>query len=84
MAAPASQPRAATNLDGNLARIVLPTGTIPSYEQYVIGRNSLVPGIEEFRGIPYATVPARWQHAVLRDQLPEDIFYATQNGYVLS
>lgn len=84
MAALESQPRGATNLDGNLPRIVLPTGTIPSYEQYVIGRKSTVPGIDEFRGIPYANVPARWQHAILRDRLPQDFFYATKNGYVIS
>jgi hypothetical protein len=84
MAAPEGQPRVATNLDGDLPQVVLPTRTIPSYEQCVVGRHSLVPGIEEFRGIPYATVPARWQHALLRDRLPEDVFYATQNGYVPS
>lgn len=83
-AAREGQPRVALTLDGDLPKVVLPTRTIPSYEQYLIGRNSLVPGIEEFRGIPYGKVSARWQHALLRDQLPEDIFYATQNGYVAS
>lgn len=82
MAAREGQPCVATKVDGDLPRIVLPTRTIPSYEQYLIGQDSLVPGIEEFRGIPYATIPARWQHALLRDRLPEDTFYATQNGYV--
>jgi hypothetical protein len=78
------QPRVATKLDGDLPKIVIPTRTIPSYEQYLIGRHSMVPGIEEFRGIPYATVPARWQHALIRDRLPKDIFHATKNGYVAS
>ncbi|KAJ5689206.1 carboxylesterase [Penicillium macrosclerotiorum] len=80
MAARGGQPRVATRVDGDFPRIVLPTQTIPSYEQHLIGQDSLVPGIEEFRGIPYATIPARWQHALLRERLPEDIFYATQNG----
>ncbi|KAJ5753035.1 alpha/beta-hydrolase [Penicillium odoratum] len=60
--------------------VVLPTKTIPSYEQRVIGELAEIEGIEEFRGIPYGIVPARWQHAVLRDKLPEDIFHATKNG----
>ncbi|RAL01233.1 carboxylesterase [Aspergillus ibericus CBS 121593] len=60
--------------------VTVPTQTSPSRLQRVIGRKSAIPGIEEFRGIPYGTVPARWQHAVLRDRLPQDVFDATRNG----
>ncbi|PYI02469.1 carboxylesterase [Aspergillus sclerotiicarbonarius CBS 121057] len=60
--------------------VTVPTQTLPSHLQRVIGRKSAIPGIEEFRGIPYGIVPARWQHAVLRDRLPRDVFDATQNG----
>ncbi|BCS04223.1 uncharacterized protein AKAW2_80024S [Aspergillus luchuensis] len=60
--------------------VIVPTQTSPSYPQRVIGRKSAISGIEEFRGIPYGTVPARWQHALLRDRLPRDEFDATRNG----
>lgn len=60
--------------------VIVPTQTSPSHPQRVIGRKSPISGIEEFRGIPYGTVPARWQHAVLRDRLPQDEFDATRNG----
>jgi hypothetical protein len=63
--------------------ISLPTLTVPSYEQKVIGKkSSSAPGIEEFRGIPYGIVPARWQHSLLRKNLPEDMFDASSNGFV--
>ncbi|KAJ5959868.1 alpha/beta-hydrolase [Penicillium vulpinum] len=65
---------------GSSLEVILPTNTIPSYEQRVIGKASSIPGVEEFRGIPYGTVPARWQHGLLRDRLPLDIFDATKNG----
>ena len=65
---------------GHLVEVVLPTQTSPSYQQRVIGKASDIPGIDEFRGIPYGIVPARWQHALLRDRLPQDVFYATHNG----
>lgn len=60
--------------------VTVPTQTSPSHLQRVVGRKSAIPGIEEFRGIPYGIVPARWQHAVLRDRLPHDLFDATRNG----
>ncbi|OJK04325.1 hypothetical protein ASPACDRAFT_21436 [Aspergillus aculeatus ATCC 16872] len=60
--------------------VTLPTHTNPSYEQRVHGKPSPIPGVEEFRGIPYGSVPARWQHAQLRDRLPHDAFDATHNG----
>lgn len=62
--------------------VSLPTWTQPSITQTVIGKRGFVDGIEEFRGIPYGKITGRWQHAVLLDQLPEDIFDATHNGYV--
>lgn len=47
--------------------------------QKVIGKASH-PAVQEFRGIPYASVPGRWRHSVLRHRLPTDTFYATKNG----
>ncbi|KAJ5731858.1 alpha/beta-hydrolase [Penicillium malachiteum] len=70
----------ATDIGGDVVEVVLPTHTTPSYEQRIIGKTSLASGIEEFRGVPYGIVPARWQHSSLRDRLPDDIFYATKNG----
>ncbi|PYH42272.1 carboxylesterase [Aspergillus saccharolyticus JOP 1030-1] len=60
--------------------VTLPTHTAPSYGQRIHGRPSSITGVEEFRGIPYGIVPARWQHAQLRDRLPQDTFDATRNG----
>ncbi|PYH96659.1 alpha/beta-hydrolase [Aspergillus ellipticus CBS 707.79] len=60
--------------------VLLPSHTTPPSLQRVIGCKSPIAGVEEFRGIPYGIVPARWQHAQLRDRLPEDIFYARRNG----
>jgi hypothetical protein len=60
--------------------VTLATLTTPSYEQQVVGKQSIIPGIEEFRGIPYGIVPGRWQHALLRDRLPQNVFDATRNG----
>lgn len=48
--------------------------------QEIIGRISDVPGVEEFRGIPYGLVPGRWQHSVIRKELPSEVFYAVRNG----
>lgn len=36
--------------------------------------------IEEFRGIPYGTVPGRWQHSRPLSRLPRDVFDATTHG----
>lgn len=59
----------------------LPTSSVPSQIQTVIGKRSTISDdIEEFRGIPYAQVPGRWEHSCLRDRLPRDIFDATKNG----
>ncbi|KAJ5937821.1 alpha/beta-hydrolase [Penicillium verhagenii] len=69
-----------TDVGTGLVEVLLPTKTAPSYEQRVIGRESDIEGVEEFRGIPYGIVPSRWQHASLRDRLPTDIFHATKNG----
>lgn len=61
----------------------LPTSTVPTYEQTLIGTTSAyVADIEEFRGIPYGNVPGRWQHSVMRTHLPTDVFDASRNGYV--
>jgi hypothetical protein len=59
----------------------LRTSSIPSYFQTIVGRRPPISDdIEEFRGVPYAHVPGRWEHSQLRDRLPRDIFDATQNG----
>ncbi|KAH7056034.1 Alpha/Beta hydrolase protein [Macrophomina phaseolina] len=63
------------------AVVALPTSTVPSYIQTVVGQQSPISeDIEEFRGIPYAYVPGRWEHSQLRDRLPRDIFDARKNG----
>lgn len=60
------------------------THTSPSYEQVVLGRQSLLtPAVEEFRGIPYGDVPARWEHSLLRRSLPQDVYDASRHGYVI-
>lgn len=59
----------------------LPTASVPSYIQTVVGKRSAISDdIEEFRGIPFARVPGRWEHSRLRDRLPRDIFDATEHG----
>lgn len=59
----------------------LPTISIPSHIQTIIGKRSAISDdIEEFRGIPYAHVPGRWEHSRLRDCLPRDMFDGTENG----
>jgi hypothetical protein len=63
------------------AIVTLPTSTSPEYVQQVVGRKSqLSSDIEEFRGIPYGVVPARWEHSLLRQSLPQDIYDASSNG----
>lgn len=59
----------------------LPTTSVPSHIQTVVGKRSAISDdIEEFRGVPYAYVPGRWEHSRLRDRLPRDVFDATENG----
>lgn len=59
----------------------LPTISVPSHIQLVVGKRSAISDdIEDFRGIPYAHVPGRWEHARLRYRLPRDTFDATENG----
>lgn len=59
--------------------VTLPGVTPP---QTITGRPSpLFPdSIQEFRGIPYGTVPGRWRHSSLRPRLPSDNYDATKNG----
>ncbi|THY38565.1 hypothetical protein D6C97_10486 [Aureobasidium pullulans] len=61
--------------------VEVPTATTPSRIQVVIGIKSETENIEEFRGIPYGQVNARWEHSSVRDSLPSDVFRALQNGY---
>ena len=61
--------------------VQLPVFSDPSYIQTVVGKRSAIDdNIEEFRGIPYAHVPGRWEHSRLRDRLPRDIFDSTEDG----
>ncbi|UPK92971.1 hypothetical protein LCI18_003906 [Fusarium solani-melongenae] len=63
------------------AIVRLRTSSIPSYIQTIVGKRSPISDdIEEFRGIPYAHVPGRWEHSRLRDRLPRDVFDAGENG----
>jgi len=39
--------------------------------------------IVQFRGIPYASIPARFRQSKLVEQLSQQPFDATQPGYVL-
>lgn len=80
MAALEEQLSLQTDVGPGLVEILLPTKTVPSYEQRVVGKTAEIEGVEEFRGIPYGIVPGRWQHALLRDRLPVNIFNATKNG----
>lgn len=63
------------------AVVWLPTWESPAFAQTIVGKASSVsPDLEEFRGIPYGTVTARWEHSQLRTRLPRDVFDATKNG----
>ncbi|CAK7204981.1 hypothetical protein SEUCBS139899_007744 [Sporothrix eucalyptigena] len=65
----------------NSPSVRLPTWEFPSTLQTVIGKISPTSDdLEEFRGIPYGTVTARWEQSQLCTRLPSDIFNATQNG----
>ena len=62
-------------------KVLLPTLTVPSHEQWIIGKTSpLSSDLEEFRGIPFGFVPRRWQHSEIRLSLPSDRYDASQNG----
>ncbi|KAI9147081.1 Para-nitrobenzyl esterase [Paramyrothecium foliicola] len=64
-----------------MATVLLPTYSVPSYAQTIVGKQSPISDdVEEFRGIPYGHVPGRWEHSRLRDRLPSDTFDATKNG----
>ncbi|CAI7667148.1 unnamed protein product [Penicillium bialowiezense] len=66
---------------GQTPIVRLPTSSVPSHIQTVVGKRSAISeDVEEFRGIPFAHVPGRWEHSRLRDCLPRDIFDATENG----
>lgn len=82
MAALEEQVSLPTGVDPGKVEVLLPTKTVPSYEQRVVGKAAEIEGVEEFRGVPYGIVPGRWQHALLRDRLPANIFNAMKNGYV--
>ncbi|KAL4885599.1 Alpha/Beta hydrolase protein [Aspergillus karnatakaensis] len=61
--------------------VPLPVFSDPSHIQTVVGKRSAISdNLEEFRGIPYASVLGRWEHSRLRDHLPRDVFDATENG----
>lgn len=61
--------------------VVLPTRTVPVYNQQIVGKKSPIsPDVEEFRGIPFGIVPGRWEHSQLLQCLPQDVFNALHNG----
>ncbi|KAL1305045.1 hypothetical protein AAFC00_001986 [Neodothiora populina] len=60
--------------------VTLPTSTVPIREQTVVGKASSIPGLREFRGIPYGLAQARWEPSTVRTSLPTDVFDATRNG----
>ncbi|KAH0359447.1 alpha/beta-hydrolase, partial [Aureobasidium melanogenum] len=60
--------------------VQLPTHTKDPFVQRVVGKTSWMPGLEEFRGIPYADIADRWIHSTLRQKLPSDNFDASKNG----
>jgi len=69
------------NSSTDIVGVTIPTHTTPSYAQKIVGKKSpLSSDVEEFRGIPFGIVPARWEHSTLRDKLPADIFEAFKNG----
>jgi carboxylesterase type B len=48
---------------------------------YGVLRGSSVDNVVEFRGVPYATIPARWRRSIKLDKLPSSTeFDATQYG----
>jgi hypothetical protein len=57
------------------------TQTSNGRDQIVLGKVSASSSeIEEFCGIPYGTVPRRWEHSLLRTSLPADVFDASCHG----
>lgn len=60
--------------------VKISTATTPSRTQIILGRKSHITGLEEFRGIPYGSIKARWEHSAVRDSLPSDVFDARSNG----
>ncbi|RDW94260.1 hypothetical protein BP5796_00023 [Coleophoma crateriformis] len=61
--------------------VTLPTQTSPQFNQTIIGKKSAASAeIDEFLGIPYGVIPARWKHSHLRTSLPSDEFHALKNG----
>ncbi|KAG9605105.1 alpha/beta-hydrolase, partial [Aureobasidium melanogenum] len=60
--------------------VQLLTHTEDPFVQEVVGKTSWTPGVDEFRGIPYADVAGRWKHSTLRRELPSDSFDASKNG----
>lgn len=68
-------------MPASIVEVLLPTQTVPSEEQWVIGKNSpLTPDLEEFRGVPFGYVPGRWKHSELRVSLPSKRYDASRNG----
>lgn len=59
----------------------LPYHTKDLFVQRVVRKTSWIPGVDEFRGIPYADMADRWIHSTLRQKLPSDNFDASKNGY---
>ncbi|KAH6662123.1 putative carboxylesterase [Halenospora varia] len=61
--------------------VILPTQTSPQFNQQVFGKRSHASAeLDDFRGIPFGYIPARWKHSHVRTTLPSDTFYAVKNG----
>ncbi|KAH0334969.1 alpha/beta-hydrolase, partial [Aureobasidium melanogenum] len=60
--------------------VQLPYHTKDPFVQRVVRKTSWIPGVDEFRGIPYADIADRWIHSTLRQELPSDNFDASKNG----
>lgn len=64
--------------------VLLPyiTNLLPGERQHrVVGlRSPAAPDVEEFRGIPYATVRARWELPQLREDSALEVVEATKHG----
>lgn len=72
--------RSQSTMSSSQPTVTLPVSTASQSVQKIVGKSGKSKELEEFRGIPFGTIPARWRHSSLRTRLPEDTFYAVKNG----
>ncbi|CZR63940.1 uncharacterized protein PAC_13837 [Phialocephala subalpina] len=61
--------------------VILARQTSPEVNQRVIGKRTHTSGeLDDFRAIPFGSIPARWKHSHVRTNLPSDTFYAIKDG----